>query len=152
MLTGSQEGLKLFRATPQAADRSDAGFTIIEVLIALAVVAISVVAIGSVMSTNTRGVLSLERHVALMQTTRMIMATKIPARSALAPGTISGEEGGYRWTIDIGPLGGDDADKDAADKDSNDKWIPELVRVRVRSPFGAVSDLRTVRLIERPSQ
>lgn len=98
------------------------------------------------MSTNTRGVLSLERHVALMQTTRMIMATKIPPRSALAPGTLSGEEGGYRWTIDIGPLGGDDAD---ADKDTRADWIPELVRVRVRSPFGAVSDLRTVRLIER---
>lgn len=137
----------MFRVTPPATDRSDAGFTIIEVLIALAVVAISVVAIGSVMSTNTRGVVSLERHVALMQTARMVMATKIPSRSALAPGTISGEEGGYRWTIDIGPLSGDDADKNA-----NANWIPELVRVRVRSPFGAVSDLRTVRLLERPSQ
>lgn len=137
----------MFRVTPPAADRSDAGFTIIEVLIALTVVAISIVAIESIMSTNVRGVLSLERHVALMQTTRMIMATRISQRSALAPGTISGEENGYRWTIDIGPLGGDDADKD-----SNAKWIPELVRVRVRSPFGAVSDLRTVRLIERSSQ
>jgi general secretion pathway protein I len=141
----------LFREAPLNADRCDAGFTIIEVLIALAVVAISIVAIGSVMSTNVRGVLSLERHVALMQTTRMIMATKIPQRSVLAPGTISGEEGGYRWTIDIGPLGGDDPDKEA-NKDSNTKWIPELVRVRVRSPFGAVSDLRTVRLMGRPSQ
>ncbi len=145
------------RETPQTVDRSDAGFTIIEVLIALAVVAVSVVAIGSVMSTNTRGVLSLERHVALMQNTRMIMATKIPPRSALTPGTISGEEGGYRWTVDVSPLGGDNAAKDTSDKnsdakDSDVKWIPELVRVRVRSPFGAVSDLRTVRLIERPSQ
>lgn len=137
----------MFRVPPQATDRSDAGFTIVEVLIALAVVAISVVAIGSVMSTNVRGVVSLERHVALMQTTRMIMTTKIPPRSALAPGTISGEEGGYRWTIDIGPLAGDEDDKK-----TDAKWIPELVRVRVRSPFGAVSDLRTVRLIERPSQ
>ncbi len=137
----------MFRVPPQAVDRNDAGFTIIEVLIALAVVAVSVVAIGSVMSTNVRGVLSLERHVALMQTTRMIMATKVPPRPALAPGTISGEEGGYRWTIDIDPLSGDDGDKD-----SDTKWIPELVRVRVRSPFGAVSDLRTVRLVGRPSQ
>jgi general secretion pathway protein I len=144
--------LKLSRVTSQTVDRSDAGFTIIEVLIALAVVAVSVVAIGSVMSTNTRGVLSLERHVALMQTTRMIMATKIPPRSALTPGTISGEEDGYRWTVDVSPLGGDNATKDTSGKDSDAKWIPELVRVRVRSPFGAVSDLRTVRLIERPSQ
>ena len=152
MLIGSQEGLRLFRVAPPNADRCDAGFTIIEVLIALVVVAISVVAIGSVMSTNVRGVLSLERHVALMQTTRMIMATKIPQRSALSPGTISGEEGGYRWTIDIGPLSRDDPDDKEANRDSGAKWIPELVRVRVRSPFGAVSDLRTVRLMGRPSQ
>lgn len=139
----------MFRIPPQAINRNDAGFTIIEVLIALAIVAVSVVAIGSVMSTNVRGVVSLERHVALMQTARMVMATKIPPRAALTPGTISGEEGGYHWTIDIGPLSGDDDD---TDKDTDEKWIPELVRVRVRSPFGAVSDLRTVRLIERPSQ
>jgi general secretion pathway protein I len=37
-------------------DRSDAGFTILEVLVALAVVAVSIVAICSVMSTNIRGV------------------------------------------------------------------------------------------------
>jgi general secretion pathway protein I len=62
----------LFPATPQPIDRGDAGFTIIEVLIALALVAVSVVAIGSVMSTNVRGVRSLEQHVALMQTTRAV--------------------------------------------------------------------------------
>ncbi|MGA7717622.1 MAG: prepilin-type N-terminal cleavage/methylation domain-containing protein, partial [Bradyrhizobium sp.] len=37
-------------------DGRAAGFTIIEVLVALAVVAVSIVAIGSVMSTNARGV------------------------------------------------------------------------------------------------
>jgi general secretion pathway protein I len=31
-------------------------------------------------------------------------------------------------------------------------WVPELVRVRVRSPSGAVSDIRTVRLIQRSSE
>jgi len=37
-------------------DRGEAGFLLVEVLIALAVVAIAIVAIGSVMSTNARGV------------------------------------------------------------------------------------------------
>ena len=53
--------------TPLPTDRRDAGFTIIEVLIALAIVAVSIVAIGSLMATNVRGVRSLEQHVALMQ-------------------------------------------------------------------------------------
>ncbi len=137
----------MFRVAPQVIDRRDAGFTLIEVLIALAVVAVSITAIGSVMSTNVRGVRSLEQHVALMQTTRSVMTTGIPRRAALAPGTVSGEEGDYRWTVEVGPLGGD-----LVEKDAKTTWIPELVRVRVRSPSGAVSDLRTVRLIQRPSQ
>jgi general secretion pathway protein I len=31
-------------------------------------------------------------------------------------------------------------------------WIPALVRIQVRSPSGAVTDLRTVRLMHGPSQ
>jgi general secretion pathway protein I len=36
--------------------------------------------------------------------------------------------------------------------DADVPWVPELVRVRVRSPSGAVSDIRTVRLMQRPSE
>jgi general secretion pathway protein I len=97
----------LFPATPPPTDRRDAGFTIIEVLIALAIVAVSIVAIGSVMATNVRGVRSLEQHVALMQATRTVMTAGIPARTKLAPGDSSGQIDDYRWTIDVGPLGGD---------------------------------------------
>jgi general secretion pathway protein I len=31
-------------------------------------------------------------------------------------------------------------------------WIPELVKIRVRSPSGAIVDLETVRLMHRPRQ
>jgi general secretion pathway protein I len=137
----------LFPATPPPTDRRDAGFTIIEVLIALAIVAVGIVAIGSVMATNVRGVRSLEQHVALMQATRTVMAAGIPPRAELAPGALSGQTDGYRWTVELGPLGGDWAvpGVDVA-------WVPELVRIRVRSPSGATSDIRTVRLIHRPAE
>src|SRR5947209_8922049 len=105
--TGLPEGSKLSRAAPQPIDCRQAGFTIIEVLIALAVVAIGIVAIGSVMSTNVRGVRSLEQHLALVQTARSTMATEIPPRAELGPGVLSGQLNEYRWLIDIGPLGGD---------------------------------------------
>jgi general secretion pathway protein I len=135
------------RATPSPTDRRDAGFTIIEVLIALALVAVSIVAIGSLMATNVRGVRSLEQHVALMQTARTVMTTGIPPRAALHPGTQSGRIDDYRWTVDVRPLG-DEWTVPGADVD----WVPELVRVRVTSPTGAVSDIRTVRLMQRPSE
>jgi general secretion pathway protein I len=137
----------LFRATPPPTDRRDAGFTIIEVLIALAIVAVGIVAIGSVMATNVRGVRSLEQHVALMQATRTLMTAGIPARDKLGPGALSGQTDDYRWTIEVGPLGGDWAVPGA-----DVAWVPELVRIRVRSPSGATSDIRTVRLIHRPAE
>jgi general secretion pathway protein I len=133
--------------THQSIDSGEAGFTLIEVLIALALVAVSVVAIGSLMATNTRGVRSMEQHVALTQATRMVMTAAIPSRAELSPGAVSGQTDDYRWTIDVTPLGGGWTVKDA-----DVPWVPELVRVRVRSPSGAVSDIRTVRLMQRPSQ
>ncbi|WP_246801279.1 prepilin-type N-terminal cleavage/methylation domain-containing protein [Bradyrhizobium genosp. L] len=128
-------------------DRKDAGFTLLEVLVALALVAVSVIAIGSVMGVKTRGVRSLEQHVALMQATRTLMTVGIPPRDALQPGTSSGQADGYRWVIDVSPLGGGWTVSDA-----NVPWTPELVRIRVKLPGGSLSDIRTVRLMPRPSE
>jgi general secretion pathway protein I len=137
----------LFRVTPPATDSREAGFTILEVLIALALVAVSLVAIGSLMATNARGVRKLEQHVALTQAVRTVMTTGIPPRAGLSPGTSSGQTDNYHWTIDVSPLGDGWTVPGA-----NIPWVPELVRVRVKSPTGAVSDIRTVRLMPRPSE
>jgi general secretion pathway protein I len=136
----------LFRATSPIDGRA-AGFTIIEVLVALAVVAVSIVAIGSVMSTNVRGVRLLEQHVTLMQTLRAVMAADVPPRAQMGFGTLSGKTNGHQWRIAVGPMGDEwsAAGEDAA-------WIPALVRIQVRSPSGAVMDLRTVRLMHGQQQ
>ena len=129
-------------------DRPDAGFTILEVLVALAVVAVSIVAIGSVMSTNSRGVTALENHIALVETAQTVLATAIPLRKELAPGTQGGELRNYRWQVDVSPIGGDWEPTN----DSKVGWTPELVKIHVRSPTGAQIDLSTVRLMPRPQQ
>ena len=136
----------MFRATSPT-DGRDAGFTIIEVLIALAVVAVSIVAIGSVMSTNIRGVRSLEQHVTLMQTARSVMAADVPPRGEIGVGTWSGRTNDHQWRIDVSPMG--DEWSAAGDKAA---WIPALVRIQVRSPSGAVMDLSTVRLMHGQQQ
>jgi general secretion pathway protein I len=137
--------LSLVRRLPT--DRPDAGFTIIEVLIALVIVAVSIVAIGSVMSANARGVRALESHVALVQSAQTVFATAIPPRKELAPGTLSGQLRDFRWQVDIGPVGSDWVVEGA-----DVAWIPELVKIRVRSPSGATVNLETVRLMHRPAQ
>jgi general secretion pathway protein I len=116
-------------------------------MIALAIVAVSIVAIGAVMSTNFRGVQELERHVALMQAAQTVLATAIPPRKELAPGMLSGQLPDFRWQVDIGPVGGDWTVEGA-----DVAWLPELVKIRVRSPSGATVDLETVRLMHRPKQ
>jgi general secretion pathway protein I len=128
--------------------RPDAGFTILEVLIALAIVAVSIVAIGSVMSTNSRGVTALENHIALVETAQSVLATGIPAHKDLASGTKRGELRNYRWQVDVSPVGGDWEPPN----DSKVAWAPELVKIHVRSPTGAQLDLSTIRLMPRPRQ
>lgn len=136
----------MLRVASPTDDRT-AGFTIIEVLVALAVVAVSIIAIGSVMSTNVRGVRSLEQHVTLMQAVRTVMASEIPSRAKIGFGTWSGRTNDHQWRIDVGPMG----DEWSA-AGTEVAWIPALVRVQVRSPSGAVMDVRTVRLVRGPEQ
>jgi general secretion pathway protein I len=99
------------------------------------------------MSTNLRGVRSLEQHVALMETARSLMTTAIPPRDGLAPGVQSGELDNYRWQIDVAPLG---ADWIVPDGDAI--WVPGLVTIHVRSSSGGGVDLETIRLMHRPRQ
>ncbi|WP_249168221.1 prepilin-type N-terminal cleavage/methylation domain-containing protein [Bradyrhizobium elkanii] len=139
--------MKSLLATSPPTNRADAGFTIIEVLVALALVAVSIVAIGAVMGVKTRGVRALEQHVALMQAVRTLMTVGIPPRAEMQSGTSTGQAEGYRWTIDVAPLGGD-----WKVPEGNVPWAPELVRIRVKSPGGALSDIRTVRLMPRSSE
>jgi general secretion pathway protein I len=82
-----------------------------------------------------------------MQATRAAMTSAVPPRDRLQPGTSSGQADGYRWTVDVAPLGGDWTVGNA-----DVPWVPELVRIRVRAPGGATSDIRTVRLLKRVSE
>jgi general secretion pathway protein I len=126
-------------------DRVNAGFTIIEVLVALAVVAISVAAIGSLVATTMRGASAIERHIALAETARQVVATIAP-HAHVPMGITSGETSGYRWRIVASPwLAG----SVAATADS--PWIPQWVRIRVLSPSGTAFDVETVRLQKRPN-
>jgi len=123
--------------------RGSAGFTIIEVLVALAVVAASLAAIGSLIATTVRGTRSLEQHLALVETARAI-ETGMPKREQLTVGNLSGEISGHRWRIDVLPfsVGGIGATEESP-------WVPRTIVIRVQSPTGAVLQLNTVRLQRR---
>jgi general secretion pathway protein I len=130
--------LSLAASRKRAGDR--AGFTIMEVLIALAVVAVCLAAIGAVVGVTSRGVRSLEQHVALVEVARSVAASVPPhSEHAIQPG--AGEVAGHRWQVDVAPwTGSAGADQSAS------PWFPQIVTIRVRSPSGALLALQTVRL------
>jgi general secretion pathway protein I len=128
-------------------DRATAGFTLIETLVALAVAAVSLVAIGALMGSTARGSRQLEQHVALVQAAYNALWLAFPSRLAPDEPTQSGEQNTHAWraqaepfAIDIGVPTGDVA------------WTPQKIRVRVRSSSGAAIELETIRLFRRPAQ
>jgi general secretion pathway protein I len=134
----------LFR--PNGSRRSTAGFTLIEVLVALAVVAISLAAIGSLIAVTTRGARAIGLHLTLVETARTIV-TGLPDRDQLVPGNFSGDAAGHRWRVDVMPFYAD-----FVDSQQPTNWIPQTVVVRVQSPAGKVLQVSTVRLRRRPAQ
>lgn len=126
------------------ARRGTAGFTLIEVLVALAVVAASLGAIAIVAGTSLRGTRALERRVALLETARAV-ETGIPSRDLLQPGRTEGEIAGHRWQMDIQPL-------QLAGLPDNAPWTPFDIRIRVRGPGGEMVALETVRLVRSRPQ
>jgi general secretion pathway protein I len=120
-----------------------AGFTIIEVLIALAIVAISLSSIGMLIATTVRGTRSIERQVAELETLRSILAA-LPDRDQLAMGSFAGERADHRWRIDVLPFAAGDLDAQGATS-----WVPQSVVVTVQSPGGGAIEVDTVRLRRR---
>ncbi len=145
--------------------RSEAGFTLIEVLVAIAVLAVVLGAIGAVVGTTVRGIRSVDRRVPLLETAQSLMAS-LPERAALQPGTQTGGSGNYRWRIDVMPLANPAATaplttagalaagipKTAAN--TPPKWTPLAITVLVQGGDGGPPvRLDTVRLVPaRPSR
>lgn len=125
------------------AQRDAAGFTLIEVLVALSVVAFALGAIGSLIGASVRGTRAVDYNV-VATTTARALAAALPTRDALKPGSQTGERGGQRWRIDIGPT-----QNPAVDPALPTRWVPHVVVIRVQSPTGGVFEINTVRLQRR---
>jgi len=126
---------------PEIGDK-DAGFTILEVLIAIAVVATVLTAIGALTGATTRGVRSIEQHVVIVETARSVLAS-LQSSTPLSSTEAAGELYGNRWRVGISPLAVGPVMPDSP-------WFPATVTVRVQSPSGAALNVETVRLQPKP--
>jgi general secretion pathway protein I len=122
-----------------------AGFTLIEVLIALAIVSISLAAIGSLMASTVRAMRSIDQRFAMVETARAIEAG-LPDRSELT-GHLSGDLAGHQWRVDVSPFVANFVDPRLPSP-----WVPQNVVIRVQSPGGSILQVNTVRLRRRPTE
>ena len=118
----------------------EAGFTLIESLVALTVVAVVLAAIGALVAANVRGTRSVENRLSIVDTARMLLAA-LPDRDQLQPGDTRGELGGNSWRIDVMPFTAGFVDPSVPTP-----WIPQAVVIRVEAPTGEILRVDTVRL------
>jgi prepilin-type N-terminal cleavage/methylation domain-containing protein len=116
------------------------GFTLIEVLVALAVLATALPAIGALIASNARASHSITMRLTRLQAARTIM-TALPDRNQLAPGSLSGSTVGQSWRVDVSPFTTNDITSQR-----QGRWVPQLVVITVRSATGAAMHINTIRL------
>jgi general secretion pathway protein I len=121
----------------------DAGFTLIEALVALAIIATVLAPVGAMIATTVKGTRSIEQRLALAGTAETLL-TALPARSRLAAGRQSGEMAGHRWQSDVSLL---PAPAMALDPTLKPRWMALTIAMRVQAPGGRTMLLNTVRLI-----
>ena len=129
-------------------NRSDgiAGFTLIEALVALAIVAAMLASIGAVIATTVKGTRSIDQRLALIGAAEMLLA-ELPARNLLKPGSQSGELAGHRWRADIAPL-----NMAAREVPQTSPFVPLAVILRLQAPSGPAIQVTTVRLVPKSAE
>jgi general secretion pathway protein I len=121
-----------------------AGFTLIEALVALAIIAAALGSIGTVIATTVKGTRSIDQRMALSGTAESLLAT-LPGRTLLKPGRQSGELAGHRWRIDVSPINV----PVTGEAPQAGRFIPLAVTLRLQAPGGPATQVTTVRLVPR---
>jgi general secretion pathway protein I len=133
--------LRLLCRAPSRALNESAGFTLIEVLAALAVLAAGLVSIGSLVAVAAKGTRATEEHLVITEASRAIMTGLLGQRDVQA-NSMAGETAGFRWRLDVAPYTGEPVDPAR----HQSRWQPFAMVVTVRSPGGRTIQINTVRL------
>ena len=123
------------------------GFTLIETLVALAIVAAVLGSIGTVIATTVKGTRSIDQRIALGGTAETVLAA-LPARTLLKPGRQSGATAGHRWRIDVSPMNV----QVATDAPPTGRFVPLAVTMRLQAAGGPAMQVTTVRLVPKVAE
>ena len=119
-----------------------AGFTLIEALVALAIIAAVLGSIGTVIASTVKGTHKIDQRIALSGAAERLLAA-LPARTLLKPGRQSGELAGHRWRIDVARMNV----AVTSDAPQTGRFVPLAVTMRLQAPGGPATQITTVRLV-----
>jgi general secretion pathway protein I len=123
-----------------------AGFTLVETLVALALLATATAAIGGLSAVTFRTGLYVERHLAEVEIARGVVAQQ-SSRTNLGSGILSGETAGEQWRVETQW----DLD-DLVSSKTQVLWAPLRVAIQIRDSTGRNLRFDTIRLSKRPQQ
>jgi general secretion pathway protein I len=122
------------------------GFTLIEALVALAIIAAVLSSIAAVIGTTVKGTRKIDQRLALTGAAETLFAA-LPSRNLLKPGRQSGELAGHRWRIDIAPL-----TLAVQEVSQTSPFVPLAVNLRMQAPGGPSIQITTVRLVPKVAE
>jgi general secretion pathway protein I len=108
--------------------------------------AISMAAIAALANSSMRSSLYVERHLAVVETARKILA-ETPLRGSFAGGSLTGVSDNHQWRIDSAPF-----PNALTQSNAPIVWEPQRLALRVLSPTGAIVEIDTIRLRRRQSR
>lgn len=121
------------------------GFTLIEALVALAIIAAVLSSIASAIGTTVKGTRAIGQRIALAGAAETVLAS-MPARDALRPGQQSGELAGHRWRVEVSQMGA------GGGVAAQGPFVPLAIDLRMQAPGGPAIRITTVRLVPRGAQ
>jgi general secretion pathway protein I len=122
------------------------GFTLLEVLVAFAILALALAALVQTFGSGMRGVAASERHVMAALMARSLLE-RVGHDIPLEAGAVSGEDGAFAWTVSMRRAG-------RTERRGNDQLveIPYDVTVTVAWTGGRGVTLESYRLAPIPAE